>query len=366
MRALATRGVDDAPSWRHAPMALLVAFARGLSLGGTVLSDALLLPFAPRDRIHAQADPEILAAALVEAGATCDPEGAVLAVRLPPRAEGIAAPIVRIRVRAIRYPWVDRRHHLEVTGDANEVRRLRAWLEGPCCAALVFSWSATGVRIEKRLNTMLREAQHASTLEERSLLLDEANKMSLALLERDLNEEEHAILATLKSQRLRGMLATRMLSEPPGGRQEGRVLAPAAAMAPPLANVLDAGGLSAVKRIVFVPHWIVPVQGVWGERETLVNALTGHLAPNALGLLDAMRRRAPAHFHDAGSHAQFLPAPPPTAALLRELRGAGGIGSPPANLELVYVPFVSSATGFVNAVTGDAAPDLGPAAAVAA
>ncbi|GEM_PF-6920479 len=346
--ALTLRVVLDAPG--RLPRHLV----RGWSLAGVALLDLATLPLRPRDRLHAEADLDALAAALTENGASCERDGSALVVRLPPRAEGALSPALRVRASRLAFPALARGAHLDVRGDAAEARRLRAWLEGPCCHALVFSWSDAGVRLERRLNAMLREAQGAATLEERSVLMEEASRLASVLLERDLNGEEHAILATLKGQRLRGLLATRMLSEPPGSRPEGRVLAPAAAMAPPLSRVLDAGGLSAVKRLVFLPHWVLPVATPWGEGEVLVNALTGKPDPDGPALLDAMRRRAPTHFLDAGSRAQFLPAPAPNAALLHEVRGLGAVAHAPAALELVYVPFVGAAEGYVNAVTGGA------------
>lgn len=342
----------------------LLALARGWTLPFVALADLATLPLGllpGRDRIHAQADLDALAGALGEAGASVEPRGRGLAVRLPARLEGDEPPVLRVTPRRLTFPRVAHAEHLELRGPDAELRRLRAFLEGPCCHALVFAWSAPAVRLEMRLNHMLREAAVASTLEERSLLLDEANRMATVLVERDLNEEEHAVLATLKGQRLRGLLATRMLTEPPGTRPEGRTLAPAAAMAPPLARILEQGGLANVKRLVFVPHWVVPVQTPWGEEDTLVNALTGK-PPEDGGalLLDAMRRRAPGHLLDAGGKAQFLPAPAPTAALLREARAFGGMSHAAPTLEIVYVPFLPGPDGYVNAVTGEKAADLGP------
>jgi len=168
------------------------------------------------------------------------------------------------------------------------------------------------------------------------------------------------------------LVATRLLSEPVGVRPEGRVLAPAPALAPDLARVLDAGGLALLRRAVFVPHWVLPIRTRAGEVEVLVNALTHKpLADDArAALLSCATERAPVLFLDAPRSVSFLPAPEPTAAVLRELRDAfpGADVAPSVNApcEWLLVPYLPTSDGYVNAVTGEKAPDLGAPAGVAA
>jgi hypothetical protein len=218
---------------------------------------------------------------------------------------------------------------------------------------------------------MARDAARARTLEERSLLAEEAERLERILDARDLPHDEWLALRAWATQRLRLQLATQLLSEPVGPRTEGRVLSPAPALAPELATLLDAGGLAGLRRLVYVPHWILPVRDRWGEREVLVNALT-HKPDLAHGaaVLHAARARAPSLFLDAPSSVQFLPAPEPTAAVLRELREAlpradvaPAVAGP---AEWLLVPYVPTPEGYVNAVTGARAPDLGAPAAIAA
>lgn len=200
--------------------------------------------------------------------------------------------------------------------------------------------------------------------------MEEANRLESLLDARDLMGDERQLLRGWKAQRLRILLSNKLLSEPVGPRSE-RALAPAPALAPELAQILDAGGLATLRRLVFVPHWIVPVRTRWGEQEVLVNALT-HKVDLAAGVevLDAAREQGASLFVTAPRGVQFLQAPEPNASILRAVREAGvpgeasyQIGAP---MELLYVPFVPAADGYANAVTGEAAKDMGPAPAMAA
>lgn len=362
-RALAQRGLDDAPRGARAPVGMLRALGEAWLLPGILaldLAGTLVLRLrgafshAARDRIHADADLEALAHALTEQGwpAETTAEGLRLRAR-----EGA---VVRVRARHLSFPAVEARRVLDVEGRPDDVRRLRRLLEGPLCAHALFAWSRVGRRVEARLNALLLESARADTLEERGLLLEESERLERALAARELSGEEWTLLSTWKLQRLRAGLVSKMLTEPAGARDERRVTAPAPALTPPLARVMEAGGLSAMRRAVFVPHWVVPVHTPWGERDVVVNALTGRAdADEGRRLLDAMLTRAPSMLLEMGRPSAFLPAPVPTAALLREMRGLGG--ARPGHLaaiETVYVPFVPGPEGYVNAVTGTPAPDL--------
>jgi hypothetical protein len=367
-RALAQRGLDDAPRPARAPLGALLRLGEAWLLPGMLALDLAgslavrasdALSRRARDRLHVEADLVALAYALQEEGWAAEPagNGATLRVRNPDGG------VVLLRARALSFPDVEARRVLDITGKPADLRRLRRLLEGPLCAHAVFAWSRVGRRIEARLNALIIESGRAGTLEERGLLLEESERLERALGARELSGEEWTLLATWKLQRLRAGLVSKMLAEPPGARPEHRVTAPAPTLTPPLARVMDAGGLSAMRRAVFVPHWVVPVHTPWGERDVVVNALTGRAEPGeSRRLLDAMRERAPTMLLEMGRPSAFLPAPVPTAALLREMRGLGG--ARPGHLaaiETFYVPFVPGPEGYVNAVTGTAAPDLGAA-----
>lgn len=362
--ALTQRHLDDAPRGAHVPLALLRSLGEAWMLPGLLLLDFVTLPARRgRDRLHADVSLPSLAEGLAAEG--CHPErlGQGLRVRLPPRAEGDLGGVVLVRPRRLAFPAFESSRALDVSGDAEDVRRLRRLLEGPLCGRIVFSWSRVGRRVEARLNALLHDADRANTLEERGLLLEEVDRMERSLAARDLSPGEWTILVGWKLQRLRGHLLSRMLHEPPGARADGRVPAPAPALLPPLSRVMEAGGLAAMRRAVFVPHWIVPVATAWGERDIVVNALTGRAdALDGPRILEAMARQGPSLLVDAARPEAFLPAPAPTAALLRELRVHGG-ATPVhlAGVELAYVPFVPTEDGYVNAVTGAEAPDLGAA-----
>jgi hypothetical protein len=366
--ALAQRDLDDAPRPSRAAVGVLLRLGEAWLLPGLLALDVagtLVLRAGgafsrkARDRLHAEADLVALAYALTQhdVPAEATEDGTALRVRLP---EGGA---VVLRARSLAFPDAEARRVLDATGAPEDLRRVRRLLEGPLCAHALFAWSRVGRRIEARLNALLLESAQAGTLEERALLLEESERLERALGARELSGEEWTLLATWKLQRLRAGLVSRMLSEPPGARPDTRVAAPAPALTPPLARVMEAGGLSAMRRAVFVPHWVVPVRTPWGERDVVVNALTGRADPDeSRRLLDAMRERAPTMLLEMGRASAFLPAPVPTAALLREMRGLGG--ARPGHLaaiETLYVPFVPGPAGYVNAVTGSVAPDLGAA-----
>ena len=315
-----------------------------------------------RDRLHAHADLDRLAQGLAAEGAHAERDGATLRVRLPD-ARGPAF----LTAHRLAFPRVEARDVLDLTGQPDDVRRLRRLLEGPLGERCLFAWSRVGRRVEARLNALQHDARRADTTEERGLLLDEADRTERALAHRDLNAEEWGILVAWKLQRLRGSLVARMLTEPPGARPDGRVVAPAPTLVPPLARAMEVGGLAAMRRAVHVPHWIVPVRTTWGESEVVVNALTGKAdAADGPALLDAMTRRGPTMLPDAGRPHAFLQPPVPTAALLRELRPHGNARPDAAQaVELVYVPIVPTSEGHVNAITGTLVEDptgLGPTA----
>ncbi|HUR69209.1 MAG TPA: hypothetical protein VM370_08180, partial [Candidatus Thermoplasmatota archaeon] len=361
--AIARRGDDllAPPAWRTAWRGALRAWTDGATLPGLILLDAAHAATRPTDRLHAEASQDELADALVAQGATVEKQPRALVVRLPD-----AAPL-RVTTSQLLLP---RGPALDVKGEVDAARRLRRTLEGAASHALVFSWSAPARRWERRINALHKEALVASSLEERSLVMEELDRVRRTLSERALCGEEHTMLS-LKEESVRALLAHRMLSEPPGARSEGRVLATHGALLPHVARVIDAGGLAAVKRVAFVPHWIVPVSTRWGEQEAAVSAATGgvELAESS-ALLDAMRRRGPVLFADVGAQAIFLPAPAPTGAILRQMRQAGlavpedvAKGLTPA--DIVYVPYLATGDGYVSGITGALAPDLGNAVPVA-
>lgn len=360
VEALVRRGDDalGAPEWRRLPQGLAARWALGAFAPVALL--AHLVPLRPADRVRAEASIPALSEALAAAGARVERDGSTLSIQLPPAHEGATPAPARLRPRRT----LDGARALDARGPPEALRRLRRLLEGPAAHALLFTTSAPAQRWERRLNALAREALVASTLEERSLLLEETDRLRQALEARALAGEEWTILS-LKEARLRALLSQRLLSEPPGMRLDGNALAPLPALAPDLARVLDAGGLGAMGRVVFVPFWILPVETPWGEQEVCVNGATGRYdAEESRALLAAMRERGPGLLVEAGAKPQFLPHAPPTGALLRELRAHGvrippevATGATPA--DVVYVPYLAGPHGYASGVTGNAAPDLG-------
>lgn len=372
LRAEALVRAEDltgAPEWRRLPQGIALAWVRGLVLPVLLALDLATTPLARGDRIRAEASPDALAEGLAAIGARVEHDGSRLVVHLAAAHDGHAPKAVRVKTRRVLFPFVA--DAIDVRGARDDVRRFRRALDGPLAHHALFTASAPARRWERRLNALMREAQVAATLEERSLLLEEAERLSRAMMERALAADESRMLA-LKEARLRALLCQRLLSEPAGMRLDGRRLAPLPTMPPDLARVVDAGGLAAMKRVVFVPFWIVPIETPWGEQEACINGATGRYDPiESRTLLEAMARRGPGLLVEAGPQPQFLPHAPPTAALLREMR-ANGLripadvatgGAPP---DLVYVPFLAASEGYVSGVTGIAAPDLGAGVPVAA
>lgn len=363
------RDPEDALSptpWRRAPLGALARYAEGFAQAGLALTELIQLPFRPRERLVAEASLDDLARELAAHGATVERSGGSLLVRLPPLLEGAEGGPVRVKAVALVFPPS---RAVDLRGARADVRRLRKLFEGPLAHALLLTHSRPARRWERRIHALAAEARHASSLEERSLVMEELDRVRRALAERDLSPEEARALA-LKEATTRAMLAHRMLSEPPGPRS-AHALSQHGAVVPDLARVLDAGGLSAVKRVAFVPHWIVPVETPWGPQEVAVNAALGRVdLAQSHALLAAMRARGPALLLDVGAQPVFLPAPPPTAALVRELRGHGLFAPAEAVLvaqsaDVVYVPYLATAEGYVSGVTGAPAPDLGNAVPVA-
>lgn len=372
-RALPLRALDAADGdalarpaaapWRG----LLRAWAEGWLLpGGLALHAAgsLAHRIAGSETLHARWDRDSVKAALLAHGAAVEEKGAGLLVTLPQSG-------ARARLRPARLGFPRGEPALEVRGAPPARLALRRALESDAAPALTLSWTDAGRRIEARLNSLLRDAATASTLEERSALYEDAQRIETILDERTLLHDDWVVLRAWKTHRARLALAQKLLSEPVGPRGEGRVVAPAPAMRPDLARVMDAGGLAALRRAVFVPHWIVAVRTPWGEREVLVNALTGK--PDTEGgadVLAAARDRGATLLLDAPRSVRFLQAAEPTAAILRDLRaalprGVDVVAAADAPVDWLFVPHVPSGDAYVNAVTGAPAADLGPAPGLA-
>lgn len=316
------------------------------------------------DTLHGRLEPEAAARALVEAGFAVEPARAGLVVTT-----GEAQGGARVRVRPVPLA-LSPQGGIEVRGPFEARRAVRRVLESDASAAIAMCWTEAGRRLEAKLDTLLREAQVASSLEERSALYEEAQRVERVLESRDLLHDDWVALRAWKAHRLRASLAHRLLGEPVGPRTEGRILAPAPALRPDLARVMDAGGLLLLPRLVYVPHWIVPVRSPWGELDVLVNALTGKPHPEGDALLAASREQGAGLMLDLPRGVRFLPAGEPTAALLRDLREALPRGVDVARasegpIEWLLVPHVPGPEGYIDAVTGAAASDLGPPAAVA-
>lgn len=339
---------------------LAARWAEGAALPGTLVLDAALRARPVAARLHAEGAPDALAEALARAGAAVETKGRDLVVR-----SGGAEPVTLARSRTLLPPGAT----LELRGPRDAAHKFCRALEGDASDALLFTWSGVARRWEARLNALRREARAAQSLEERSIVMEELDRVRRALDERALCGEEWSILA-LKERDTRALLAHRMLGEPPGNRSE-RVLAEHAALMPEVAQVLDAGGLASVKRIAFVPHWIVPIETALGQEEAIVSAATGKIDPDeSRALLAILRERGPTLFLDVGTNAVFLPAPPPTGALLREMRAAGlavpeDVATGELAADVVYVPYLATAEGYKSGVTGRVAADLGSVVPVA-
>lgn len=358
---------EPAP-WRRLAAGKLRRFGEGLLVPGLLALDVagtlahrarLLVQRRTHDRIRFDAELPALRETLAAAGAFPEGDGRGLVVGVPEGGE------VRVERRRLVLPAPVA--VLDVEGARDDVRAFRALLETTVPHAGAQCWGAAARRWERRLNGLTRDAEKASTLEERSVLLEEANRVAASLAQRETSEEDRAVL-DLKDARLRLLLSTRLLSEPPGARPEERRPAPGPTLTPPLSSLMGAGGLAAARRLVFVPFWVLPVRTPWGEQEVAVSATTGRLdADESRALLEAMRRRAPVLLLEGHKGATFLPAPPPTAALLRSLRPMlrRGASVPEGALEAgratetVFVPFLATEEGYVNALTGTKAPDLG-------
>lgn len=341
-------------------------YAEGWSLPGLLVMDAAFsvgLRIRPHERMHFDADLDELGEAFVAVGATSERRERKLHVTLP---SGGRVVITR---HALAFPS-EAACVLHIRGHADAAHAARQLLETDLAHVGRAAWTRQGLRWEARLNALLRDAATSQTLEERSALLEEAQRVETLLDARDLMAEERALLRGWKAQRLRVVLSTKLLSEPVGPRAEGRLLAPAPALEPALPLVLEAGGLAVVRRAAFVPHWIVPVRTSWGEHEAVVNALTHKVdAAESEALLRAAREQGASLFVHAPRGPTFLPVPEPTAAMLRELRETlprADVATAATAADTLLVPYLPTTEGYLSGVTGSKAADLGPAPGVAA
>lgn len=309
-------------------------------------------------RLHADVTLETLAMALAERGVVADVIDGRLRATVPPTAASDAAPVVRVRLVTLRFPRVAADQLVEIAGEADAVQRFRALVEQDLAHLARFTWSRPARRLEARIDGMAAEARVVGSVEERSILLEEIDTLARVIARRRLSHDEWAILQW-KAQRLRARLATSLAGEPTAPKREDRVKTPAAALAPDLAHVMSAGGLSAIERLAFAPHWVVPVESAWGEREIVIDAATArHDAATSAALLDAMATRPPLPFLEVGRRATFATAPTPTASLLRALRETlpsglrASAASVEAPMECVLVPVLGGAGERVNGVTG--------------
>lgn len=346
---------------KRAALGALRAWLDGWTLPGLVALDlAHRLRPGHVERVHVDADLARLERAYASVGATTDLRARSLVLQLPNRSDRVG-----LRRHRLAFPRGEQAFVIEISGPRAAAHEARRLLETELAHVGRFAWTAQGLRWEARLNALIHDAHDAASMEERSALLEEAARVERLLDARDLMGDERQLLRGWKAQRLRILLSNKLLSEPVGPRGE-RALAPAPALAPELSMILDAGGLSSLRRLVFVPHWIVPVRTPWGEQEVVVNALT-HKADIAAGLsvLRAARERGASLFVVAPRGVQFLSAPEPNASVLKTIREAGVKGKAAYDsgsaMEIIYVPFVPSDDGYHNAVTGEAAADMGPA-----
>lgn len=358
LRALdAADGADLLRPRGNVALGLLRRLGEGWLLPGAAAMDLFGRLARRGETMHGALDADAAKAALVEAGHAVEdtPRGLVVTLE-----DGARVAVKLVPVLLSPHGGV------ALHGPPEARRAVRRILEAE---GLRMCWTDAGRRFEARLDALLREAGVASSLEERSALYEEAQRVEKVLDHRDLLHDDWVVLRAWKAHRLRSMLAHKLLGEPVGPRTEGRVLAPAPALQPDLARVLDAGGLGTLSRAVFVPHWVVPVRTRWGEAEVLVNALTGKPHSNGAALLEAARERGAGLSLAAPRSVRFLPAPEPTAALLRDLRDAlPGVDVSRAAegpVEWLLVPHLPTGDGYVDAVTGAPAQDLGAPAAVA-
>ena len=347
------------PEWRRAPLLALRRLGEGLRLPGLLALDlaaTLALRALPpaRDRLHAEVeDLDALAAALPHA------ERAPRGLLARPAREGEAVSLVPSWTH-LPSPGPA----LDLSGPRDAVVAVRRLLEGPLAHHLLLSRSLPARRWERRLNALHREAERAASVEERGVLLDEAQRVGDALAARALNAEERAILRD-KQQRLATRLAQDMLSgdvAPPHARPERRPAAPAPVLAPALARVMEAGGLGAMRRLTFAPYWVLPVRTAWGEHELPVDAASGKVdLARGLEVLGALEDQAPTVFPDLPRGLAYPVPAPPTAAVLRSLRETlrrdatlPADATVPRNVETVLVPRLPAGEGaFVAAAPGE-------------
>lgn len=280
--------------------------------------------------------------------------------------------VVRVSQRHVTVPPLAHGNTLLLRGSPRAVRRLRRVIETRVLFRCVFAWSEEAVRYERRLNRLAREAITARTVEERALLLDEANRLEVILNGRAFLEEEWNVLAGWKTARVRAFVQDMMLTEPVGLKSPGRVLAAGPALPLHLGRLVESAGLANVVKIRYVPYWLIPVATGLGERDILVNALTRRVdLEESAELLDAVARDGTTYFVDGTRKSQFIPPIPPSGALFGEVRQSlrlglgyrGPIHVEDELLDTIYVPFaeISTEGRVVNAVTGRDAPDVAQA-----
>lgn len=324
-------------------------------------------------RVHASADLAHLAEAAAAAGHAAQAWGGSL-VLAPGVADArrldkdVAADERGVRVTRSRVtlPRVEACETLVLVGAPAALRRARRVVEHDLAFAATFTWCAEARRLEKRLNAFHLDAGAASTVEERSLLLQELQRLEGIAVHRAWTGEERTVLVQ-KLHRLRIALQDALLNDPVGVKDGRRQTAPGAVLAPDLGALVEAGGLAAVRSVTYVATWIAPVDAPSGEWEIAVNATTHRFdRASSAAVLRALSEKGATYFVDAQRVARFVPPPSNTDAVVAEVARAAredlklkDAWLDPALLDVVYVPYVTTPDGrFLDALTGKEAEDV--------
>lgn len=325
--------------------------------------------------VHGEADLAVLAEAAQAAGHGAQAWGGTL-VLVP----GVADPRrldrdepgaldqkgVRVTRARLRWPAVAAADQLVLVGPPLALRRARRVVEHDLAFVCRFTWCAEARRLERRVNAMRADAALASTVEERSLLLQEAQRLEQLAVHRAWTGEEAQVLLA-KLARVRLALQDALLNDPVGVKDARRTTAPGPVLAPDLGALVAAGGLGAVRAVTYVAYWVVPLDAPSGEWEIAVNAATGRFdRADSAAVLRAIEDRGATHFVDGQRTTRFVAPPPSTAALVAEAARAAkeefrlkDAWIDPALADVVYVPFVDAPDGrFLNAVTGAESEDV--------
>ncbi|PKK85327.1 MAG: hypothetical protein CVT48_05890 [Thermoplasmata archaeon HGW-Thermoplasmata-1] len=337
-----------------------------------VLGFFSLLTRKSRDAVHLDAslfDVGQALEAMARAGPLCDVSWKIRAglksVTVRKKGEGM----VRIRKRGVTFPHISQSSVISFKGKSALVKRVKRMVEDKLLFVGAFTWSATGLMLEKRINTIFNELDFASFRGDLAFLLDEVELFEERLASRTMFEEERALLFSSKLPKLKDAINKRLSSPQRGGREEA-VLSPVPVAKPAVTFDKIRRHMRADRTppgTAYVPYWKIPFSTRHGDFEVCINANNSDFkADTSLAIIGQLTEQGLGYFIvNTGRETRFFEPTLQMETLLPFIRSKiqvslgydEEIRMNPDAVEMIYVPYWCVAgeggrTVYVNGITG--------------